>query len=202
MIKRSFDVLGSLLAIFLLLVPFIMLTLFLSLFSHRPVFFTQKRIGKDGHPFKIIKFRTMYMQSDNTGSITISRDPRVTPIGRFLRKNKLDEFPQLFNVLIGKMSFVGPRPDVPGYANKLEGDDRKIIELRPGITGPASLYFRNEEEILGKVKNPREYNDTAIWPKKVQLNLDYYYHWSFRKDIGYIIITLFPELDRFFKLIR
>jgi lipopolysaccharide/colanic/teichoic acid biosynthesis glycosyltransferase len=122
-------------------------------------------------------------------------------VGKFLRRFKLDELPQLWNVFMGKMSFVGPRPDVPGYADKLEEEARKILELRPGITGPATLYFRNEEELLAKAENPKEFNDRVIWPKKVQLNLCYYYHWSFWRDIGYIIVTVFPALDRFCNLI-
>jgi len=143
----------------------------------------------------------MYCGSEAHGFVTAAGDRRVSFIGRILRRFKLDELPQLWNVLIGKMSFVGPRPDVPGYADKLTGDSRKILELRPGITGPASLYFRDEEKLLASVENPKEFNDSIIWPKKVQLNLEYYYHWSFWKDIGYILITIFPVLDRIFKLV-
>jgi lipopolysaccharide/colanic/teichoic acid biosynthesis glycosyltransferase len=139
----------------------------------------------------------MYIGSEHKGTITSAIDNRITPIGHFLRKFKLDELPQLWNVLIGKMSLVGPRPDVAGYADKLMGENRKILELKPGITGPASLYFRNEEEVLAQVDNLKQYNDTVIWPKKVELNLDYYYHWSFWKDIGYILRTILPGLNRY-----
>jgi len=143
----------------------------------------------------------MFIGSESLGSITTSLDERVTGIGKLLRAYKLDELPQLWNVSIGKMSFVGPRPDVSGYADKLTGESRKILELRPGITGPASLYFRDEEKLLSSVENPKEFNDAIIWPKKVQINLEYYYHWSFWKDIGYILITIFPFLDQLFHLI-
>jgi lipopolysaccharide/colanic/teichoic acid biosynthesis glycosyltransferase len=135
------------------------------------------------------------------GYITTTGDSRITGIGRILRSLKLDELPQLWNVFIGEMSFVGPRPDMPGYADQLQGDSRKILELSPGITGPASLYFKDEEKFLAGVKDPKEYNDTIIWPKKVRLNLEYYNNWSFWKDIGYIFVTLFPAFDRFLKLI-
>jgi lipopolysaccharide/colanic/teichoic acid biosynthesis glycosyltransferase len=138
----------------------------------------------------------MFTDAERHGTITTSTDSRITPIGRWLRRYKLDEFPQLWNVLIGKMSFVGPRPDVPGYADRLEGAARTILELRPGITGPASLYFRNEEDLLATSKDPREYNDTVIWPRKVELNLAYAENWSFWKDIGYILITVIPALNR------
>lgn len=142
------------------------------------------------------------MDSEKLGSITTAADSRITLIGKLLRKFKLDELPQLWNVFTGKMSFVGPRPDVPGYADKLEGSDRKILELRPGITGPASIYFRNEEELLAGVENPKEYNDAVIWPRKVQLNLEYLDNWGFWKDIGYILVTLFPGFNRVFRLVE
>ena len=143
----------------------------------------------------------MHIGSGHKGTITSAHDERITPIGHFLRKYKLDEIPQLWNVFIGKMSFVGPRPDVPGYADRLTGENRKILELLPGITGPASLFFRNEEELLCKTKNPKIFNDATLWPKKVELNLDYYYHWGFWKDIGYIVVTVFPVFNRIFKLV-
>jgi lipopolysaccharide/colanic/teichoic acid biosynthesis glycosyltransferase len=144
----------------------------------------------------------MQMDSEKYGSITTAADNRITPVGRFLRRFKLDELPQLWNVLIGNMSFVGPRPDVPGYADKLQGDARKILELRPGITGPATLYFRNEEDLLASASNPKEYSDTVIWPKKVELNLAYLEHWGFWKDLGYLLITIFPSLNRLLRLMQ
>jgi lipopolysaccharide/colanic/teichoic acid biosynthesis glycosyltransferase len=199
-LKRLFDIIGSLLGMLFLAIPFIGISILVKFSSPGPVLFKQKRIGRYGKDFLVLKFRTMYENSEALGSITTFCDPRITYIGKLLRKYKLDEFPQLWNVLIGKMSFVGPRPDIPGYADKLEGETRKILELRPGITGPASLCFRKEEEILAKQEDPLEFNNRVVWPKKVELNLYYYYHWSFWKDIGYILITVFPILDRILKL--
>jgi lipopolysaccharide/colanic/teichoic acid biosynthesis glycosyltransferase len=196
-IKRTFDLLCSCIGLVLLLIPGIIIVLLILILSPGPIFFIQQRIGQHGKTFSVIKFSTMYIGSEHKGTITSAIDNRITPIGHFLRKFKLDELPQLWNVLIGKMSLVGPRPDVAGYADKLMGENRKILELKPGITGPASLYFRNEEEVLAQVDNLKQYNDTVIWPKKVELNLDYYYHWSFWKDIGYILRTILPGLNRY-----
>ncbi len=123
-------------------------------------------------------------------TITTSDDPRITPFGAFLRKWKLDELPELLNVLLGEMSFVGPRPDVPGYADLLTGDDRKILSLRPGITGPATLKYYNEEEILAGVKNPKEYNDLIIFPDKVKINMKYVERHSLIGDVKIIICTI------------
>lgn len=119
------------------------------------------------------------------------RGESVTPLGAVLRKYKIDELPELWNVLIGDMSFVGPRPDVPGYADRLTGDDRLILKLRPGITGPASLKYANEEEMLAQVENPVLYNDEVIFPDKVRINLDYYYNHSFMQDLRLILQTIF-----------
>ena len=151
--------------------------------------FKQKRVGKDGKLFTMYKFRSMTVGHGGS-SVSVAGESRITPLGRKLRKYKLDELPELWNVLIGDMSFVGPRPDVPGYADKLEGEDRLILKLRPGITGPASLKYRNEEEILAQVDNPQQYNDEVIYPDKVKINLDYYYHHSLIGDIKLIIQTV------------
>ena len=130
--------------------------------------------------------------SDNNNMfVTTANDNRILPFGKWLRKTKLDEIVELVNVLKGEMSFVGPRPDVEGYADKLEGEDRKVLELRPGITGPASLKYINEEEILAKVDNPQQYNDEIIFPDKVRINLDYYYNRTFWGDIRIILKTVF-----------
>ena len=153
--------------------------------------FNQKRVGQYGKTFNIYKIRTMKAGSDNNLFVTTANDDRILPFGRWLRKTKLDEIVELINVLKGDMSFVGPRPDVEGYADKLEGEDRKILELRPGITGPASLKYINEEEILAKVDNPQQYNDEVIFPDKVKINLDYYYNRSFWGDIRIILNTIF-----------
>ena len=154
-----------------------------------PAFFTQKRVGRYGRLFTMRKFRSMTV-SHSGSSVSVAGEARITPFGATLRKYKLDELPELWDVLIGNMSFVGPRPDVPGYADQLKGDDRRVLELRPGITGPASLKYRDEEELLAKVDNPIEYNDTVIYPDKVRINLYYLNHYSFIKDIQMILCTV------------
>jgi len=201
-IKRLFDLAAALAGIILLFLPGVIIAFAVKLASSGHVFFTQTRIGRNGRSFTCVKFRTMFIDSAHQGSITTAADVRITPIGRYLRRCKLDELPQLWNVLIGKMSFVGPRPDVPGYADRLSGDDRKILSLRPGITGPASIFFRNEEELLAGQADPKSYNDTVIWPTKVAINRIYIEEWSFWKDIGYILITVIPPLDRIFGLMK
>lgn len=159
-----------------------------------PVLFTQHRIGKDGKLFTMYKFRSMTM-SHSGSSISVAGESRITPLGAVLRKYKLDELPELWNVLIGDMSFVGPRPDVPGYADSLQGEDRLILKLRPGITGPASLKYANEEEILATVNDPIKYNDEIIFPDKVRINLNYYYHHTFLGDIKLIFQTIFRSYE-------
>jgi len=153
-------------------------------------FFVQKRVGKGGQCFQVIKIKTMRPNQIVLTTVTQSSDPRITLLGRFFRKTKIDELPQLFNVLLGQMSFVGPRPDVPGYADKLQGKERCILDLRPGITGPATLAYRNEEEILTNVQDPVQYNDKVIYPHKVRLNLEYIDNYSFWSDIYYIRQTI------------
>ena len=153
--------------------------------------FKQERIGQYGNIFKIYKIRTMKGNDNNNNFVTTSNDERILPFGRWLRRKKLDEIIELVNVLKGEMSLVGPRPDVEGYADKLEGEDRKVLELRPGITGPASLKYINEEEILANVDNPQQYNDKVIFPDKVKINLDYYYNRTFWGDIRIILKTVF-----------
>ena len=154
-----------------------------------PVIFRQQRVGKDGTLFTLFKFRTMVVDHGGS-SVSVAGESRITPLGAKLRKYKLDELPELWNVLKGDMSFVGPRPDVPGYADKLEGDDREVLRLRPGITGPASMKYRDEEEMLALVDNPREYNDTVIFPDKVRINRYYLHHYSFWMDIKMIFCTV------------
>ena len=168
-----------------------------------PAFFVQKRVGKGGKLFKCHKFRTMTMKH-NGSSVSVAGDSRITPLGAKLRHYKLDELPELWDVLIGNMSFVGPRPDVPGYADKLQGDDRDVLKLRPGITGPATLKYRLEDEMIaeyvaqkqkeGDTRDAQdiavEYNDTVIYPDKVRLNCYYYRHYSFVKDIQMLFCTV------------
>ncbi len=154
-----------------------------------PVIFKQQRVGQHGKLFTMYKFRSMRVHHSGS-SVSVAGESRITPLGAKLRKYKLDELPELWNVLIGDMSFVGPRPDVPGYADKLEGDDRRMLLLKPGITGPASLKYRNEEELLARQENPQKYNDEVLFPDKVSINIDYLDHWSFWKDIKIIVYTV------------
>lgn len=154
--------------------------------------YKQERIGQYGKKFNIYKIRTMKTGSDqNNIFVTTANDDRILPFGKFLRKTKLDEIVGLINVLKGEMSLVGPRPDVAGYADMLTGEDRKILELKPGITGPASLKYINEEEILANVDNPQKYNDEIIYPDKVKINLEYYHNRTFWGDIRIIFKTIF-----------
>ncbi|SEA74982.1 Sugar transferase involved in LPS biosynthesis (colanic, teichoic acid) [Xylanibacter ruminicola] len=168
-----------------------------------PAFFVQKRVGKDGKLFDCHKFRTMTVKH-NGSTVSVAGDSRITPLGAKLRHYKLDELPGLWDVLIGKMSFVGPRPDVPGYADQLKGDDRDVLKLRPGITGPATLKYRLEDEMIAEYVAQKqkegdnrdaqeiavEYNDTVIYPDKVRLNCYYYHHYSFMKDIQMMCCTV------------
>lgn len=154
-----------------------------------PVIFKQQRVGRNGELFTMYKFRSMTV-SHSGSSVSVAGESRITPLGAKLRKYKLDELPELWNVLIGDMSFVGPRPDVPGYADQLKGNNRRVLKLRPGITGPASMKYRNEEEILASVDDPVKYNDEVIFPDKVRINLYYLDHQSFWMDIKLIICTV------------
>lgn len=189
-VKYIFDRFVSLLG---LLVLFPLLVVVAAVIKCRmpngPVIFKQQRVGKNGRLFTMYKFRSMLVGHGGS-SISVAGESRITPLGAKLRKYKLDELPELWNVLIGDMSFVGPRPDVPGYADMLKGADREILRLRPGITGPASLKYRNEEELLAKQENPQKYNDEVIFPDKVRINRYYLYHYSFVKDIQIIICTV------------
>ena len=154
-------------------------------------FFSQSRIGKNGKPFRLIKIKTMQTIDNFTSTVTTKDDPRITISGKLFRKAKIDELPQLWNVFCGDMSLVGPRPDVKGFADQLKGDERLILTVRPGITGPASIEFKDEEEILASKSNPEKYNKEVIYPKKVQLNLDYIRNWTLLGDLKYILKTLF-----------
>ncbi len=159
-----------------------------------PAIFKQRRVGLNGHLFTMYKFRTMTVNHGGS-SVSVAGESRITPLGQVLRKYKLDELPELWNVLIADMSFVGPRPDVPGYADVLKGSDRDILKLRPGITGPASLKYANEEEILAKVANPQQYNDEVIFPDKVRINLEYYKNHTLAGDIKLIFATIFRSYE-------
>ncbi|MCQ2316492.1 MAG: sugar transferase [Bacteroidales bacterium] len=155
--------------------------------------FRQTRIGMNGKPFRIFKIRTMKENSEEGGSVSVYDDERILPFGKWLRETKVDTIFELINILIGDMSFVGPRPDVPGYADKLEGDDRKILTVRPGITGPASLKYRHEDRILAQQPDPKRYNDEVIYPDKVKINLQYLENWSFFSDVKILWKTFFGK---------
>ena len=189
--KRLFDLTASLIGLIVLFPIFIVVSVLVKISSEGPVFFMQQRIGRRGKAFKMIKFRSMKVIQSSDSTISIKGDLRITRVGSFLRKYKIDELPELFNVLRGDMSIVGPRPDVCGYADKLEGENALILELRPGITSPASLKYVNEEDILALQEDPVKYNDDVIYPDKVKLNLDYFHNNSLLGDIKIIFATIF-----------
>ena len=175
--KRFFDIIVSLIGIIILGIFLIIISIIIKCTSEGPVFFKQIRVGQSGKEFKIFKFRTMVVNAESLGTqITIGKDKRITKIGHFLRKYKIDELPQLFNVFIGEMSFVGPRPEVPKYVAMYNETQRKVLSVRPGITDLASIRYRNENEILGRAKNADEAEDmyiNEIMPDKLKLNLEY-----------------------------
>ena len=210
-LKWIFDRLVSLIGLLLLWPILIIVAILIKVKMPGPILFVQKRVGKDGKLFDCHKFRSMKV--DHGGStVSVAGESRITPLGAKLRHYKLDELPELWDVFIGNMSFVGPRPDVPGYADALEGEDREVLKLRPGITGPATMKYRDEEEqiaeFISEMKNeelrmkngiPSDYsdeqvavwyNDTVLYPDKVRLNRYYLHHYSFIKDIQMIVYTV------------
>ena len=188
--KRLFDIVVSLIVL-VLFGWLIALAWLVAAFETRSNgFFIQRRIGREGKAFGVIKIKTMYPRAQQGSTVTAYNDNRVSASGRFFRKTKIDELPQLFNVLIGDMSLVGPRPDVPGFADILTEDDRVILAIRPGVTGPATLKYRNEEFLLATQPDPEKYNREVIFPDKVSLNKEYIRNYSFFKDIYYIFQTV------------
>lgn len=183
MVKRVFDIVFSLLTLFLFSGVVVISWLMAVIDTKTNGIFIQERIGQYGRKFKIYKFRTMQV-------VPSSDEKRISKIGRILRNYKLDELPQLFNILKGEMSVVGPRPDLPGYYDLLEGENRKILELKPGLTSLASLKYNKEEQLLEEQESPAIYNDSVIFPDKVQMNLDYYYHRSFWGDLVIVLKTV------------
>ncbi|MCK5814601.1 MAG: sugar transferase [Flavobacteriaceae bacterium] len=181
-LKRIVDILLSITGIAFAVIPMIILIAISSLFTRSFGVFFQERVGINAKTFTMFKIKTMREYTD--GSIVL------TSFGKFLRKTKLDELPQLFNVLFGSMSMVGPRPDLRGYADVLDGDDRIILSVKPGITGPATLKFSNEEMLLSEQENALDYNDTVLWPQKVEINKAYVKNWSLAKDFSYIFKTV------------
>ena len=187
-LKWIFDRLMALIGLLILWPVLLVVAIFIRIkMPGGPVIFKQKRVGRNGKLFTMYKFRSMTV---GHGGSSVSVAGRITPLGAKLRHYKLDELPELWNVLIGDMSFVGPRPDVPGYADQLKGKDREVLKLRPGITGPASLKYRDEEDLLAKQSDAQKYNDEVIFPDKVRINLYYLHHYSFIKDIEMIICTV------------
>ena len=188
-IKRIFDIVFSFVGLIILIPAFGIISIMLKLKMPGPVFFKQKRVGQYGKLFSMYKFRTMKV-SHGGNTISVKGESRITPFGAVLRKYKLDELPELLNILKGDMSLVGPRPDVPGYADMLTGEDRKILNLRPGLTGPASMKYSNEEELLANQPDPKQYNDTVIFPDKVRINLNYLHHMNLLLDFKIILFTV------------
>lgn len=188
--KRLFDICLSLIGLLCSWWLILLAWLAASLDTRSNGLFIQKRVGKNGKLFSLVKIKTMRPGHELITSVTQSGDPRITPLGRFFRRTKIDELPQLWNVLLGDMSFVGPRPDVPGFADNLGDEKYLFLSIRPGITGPATLKYRNEEELLAAQDNPEGYNRDVIWPDKVKINLDYIRDWQLINDIKYIWWTM------------
>jgi len=190
LIKRLFDLFFSFIGILVFFIPILILILLATISTKKIGLYTQLRVGEKAVLFTMFKIRTM-CGDDDGDYITLKENPRITSFGRFLRKYKLDELPQLFNVIIGDMSFVGPRPDVKGYADKLTGDNRNILTIKPGITGPATLKYMNEEEILAEQSDPLKYNDEVIWKEKIRINKNYVENWTLIGDLKFILKTIF-----------
>ena len=189
--KRLFDITASLIGIIILLPVLLLISLAVAINSGFPVLYKQTRVGKNNHDFKVLKFRTMFPNSDEKGLLTVGgRDPRITEVGYFLRKYKLDEFPQLINVLFGTMSLVGPRPEVRKYVDMYTEEQKKVLLVQPGITDYASLEYINENELLAKSQNPEETYIKEVMPAKLNLNLKYIDKESLGTDLKLIFKTL------------
>jgi lipopolysaccharide/colanic/teichoic acid biosynthesis glycosyltransferase len=190
-VKRAFDLIISFTGL-IMLWPIMLITAVLATIDTKANgFFLQSRVGMHGKLFKVIKIRTMRVDSNITTTVTQQNDARITALGAWFRRLKIDELPQLVNVLLGQMSLVGPRPDVPGFADRIEGNDRLLfLSIRPGITGPATLKFRKEEALLAEQDDPEAYNREVIFPEKVVINLAYIKEWSFYSDLKYIWETI------------
>ncbi len=189
LLKYIFDRTMALIGLLFLWPVLLVVALLIKIRMPGPVLFVQQRVGRNGVLFNCHKFRSMTTIHGGS-SVSVAGEARITQLGAKLRKYKLDELPELWDVLIGNMSFVGPRPDVPGYADQLQGEDRIILSLRPGITGPATLKYRNEEELLATVENPVQYNNEVIYPDKVRINRYYAEHYSFMDDLKMIFCTV------------
>lgn len=189
-IKRIFDFLASFFGLLFIWPLLLIVAILIKVkMPGGPAIFKQKRVGQHGKLFTMYKFRSMTVGHSGS-SVSVRGENRITPFGAKIRKYKIDELPELWNVLIGDMSLVGPRPDVPGYADELEGEERRMLLLKPGITGPASLMYKNEEELLAEQTDPVRYNDEVIFPDKVKINIHYLDNWSFVEDIRIIFKTI------------
>lgn len=190
--KRIFDIIASFIGLIALSPILLLLSVLIGIHMGFPIFFRQKRTGLYGMQFLLIKFRTM--STNHSGSpVSVKGEKRITPLGAWLRTYKLDEIPELWNVLVGHMSFVGPRPEVPQYSDRLKGEELRILNIRPGLTGPATLKYISEESLLSSVEDPVKYNDEVIWPDKIRINLHYIENRSFWKDIVIICRTFLPN---------
>ena len=188
--KRGFDIVFSFFGLVICAIPIVLLVTIATISTKRFGLFVQTRVGRHAKLFKIFKIRTMKHPNDEN-FITLRDDARLSAFGKMIRKYHLDELPQIFNVLKGDMSFVGPRPDVAGYADLLQGGDRIILSVRPGITGPATIKFKNEEVLLAQQIDPLKYNDSVIWQEKVRMNKEYIKNWTFLGDLNFIFKTIF-----------
>jgi len=191
--KRLFDVIFSICGIVIFFIIIFIAWIVASIDTKSNGFFCQTRIGRNGKKFTMYKIKTMINSDTNNTSVTTRNDPRITKIGGFFRRTKIDELPQLWNVFTGKMSVVGPRPDVSGFADKLMGVESLILTIRPGITGPAAIKYRHEEALLADKLNPNKYNREVIWPDKIAVNLEYIHNWSLLLDIKYIFATVLKK---------
>ncbi|MBV1880771.1 MAG: sugar transferase [Pseudomonadales bacterium] len=189
--KRGFDLLFSMLGLIFFSWLIVFSFVLASIDTRSIGFFLQTRVGKSGQLFRVIKIKTMCAVDGHNTTVTACGDPRITKLGAVFRETKIDELPQLMNVFFGDMSFVGPRPDVPGFADNLSGDDLIILSIRPGITGPATLEYKNEEQILAGKQNPEKYNAEVIYPEKVRLNREYIENYSLVTDMKLIYRTVF-----------
>lgn len=191
MLKRVFDWLFSLIFLIVLSPVFLILAVWIKLDSRGPVFYKQQRVGKDGKDFWLYKFRSMRVGSDKSGLLTVGgRDPRITSSGYFIRKYKLDEFPQLINVFLGEMSVVGPRPEVRKYVNLYNAEQLRVLSVRPGISDFASIRYRNENDLLEKAENPEQFYIDEVMPEKLRINLEYVEKANLATDIRIIFATL------------
>jgi lipopolysaccharide/colanic/teichoic acid biosynthesis glycosyltransferase len=186
-VKRAIDLVGALVGLALTWWVIVIAYVVATIDTRANGFFVQPRVGRHGRMFKVIKIRTMRAGTEVSTTVTTDRDPRITRVGRILRKAKIDELPQLLNVLLGQMSFVGPRPDVPGFADRLQGEDRLILSVRPGITGPATLAYRDEETLLAAQGDPEAFNLDVVYPDKVRINLDYIRNYSVWTDLSCMV---------------